>query len=213
MVIEDILSLIAKYYPVGLKHYGRNEYPGYKTWAGIVEKKINDLIAYPPGPCEHLVADLKASYPFKEVHDRSYYQYPSYTIHCLIDVMENDHVKHTRSLCIDISLLGQYYSYFIEDELTYKSKDEHLGRDYLPSSYILSRHYVTDEKLVGILQKVEPLMDKHFKEWQFINHTILFTISVEAIPYHELSFERSASAYDLLLSNRYMQWPFVKVSG
>ncbi|MCF6405186.1 hypothetical protein L3C95_19945 [Chitinophaga filiformis] len=200
----EIMQTIYAYYPVGLQPYA-DMYTGTAEWSRILGEKTDRIINGENVAWSQFIEGLKTKYGANVVEDLSYRQFPSYTAHVQLfsEATQQETCLIERNLVINVSLLGKYFTAFMEDRYIYKDY-QNAGRNVHVAFYVLynqqGRPDFKDD-VSGIQQLLSPIFPDH----KFVSHKTLFDIEVKDVVPYGIPVVKSSSCciYHLLMSDFY----------
>lgn len=196
---------IYKFYPIGCSSADESSYHGYLEWNKIVTDKITAVGENSNTSWQQFISSLKDEFGEAVVHDASYLQFPCYRTEISIAQHETEGIHKVRSLCVDLSLLGPFYTCYFQDfyrmhEYTRVNKGRPVVEIALFSTSILN-----DDEL-KIRRRATEQLETFFPEFKFYSHYDLLNskIHADSHPYHDpMSRKRTYSVYDFLMSPVY----------
>lgn len=198
--VYQIMQTVQAYYPLGFGAYA-DSYVGKQRWIAILKEKTQRLMDEENTPWKQFVTALVSQFDPGSVTDMAYHQFPSYTVQVeLAGGVESQ--GHKRYLIADVSLLGNFYTAFIDDRYLYGGYENFVGKIHFQFSVL---YHKTGKDGTKEVQAICNLLAKFFPDHSFVQHKILFDMMVDGQTPYDLPVVRpqSYSVYDLLMSNVY----------
>ncbi|RFM28885.1 hypothetical protein [Deminuibacter soli] len=207
-IVILLLEKIHNFYPIGAPHYANN-YPGYERISDLTAKKIKEQIEHIEGAWEHLFAEVNNLHRSYELIDRAYYQFPCYILNLTLSSLNQNGVTTTTTLVLNISLLVDYFTIYIEDDHIY-TKYNSPSRPH--HTFFLFNKSTDSLQIKQIISDVHDIVIRHFPNHTFVPHNILFNYQVTGgIPFKEEydADRKSYSIYEYLFLPNPYHYPFV----
>ncbi|RFM29106.1 hypothetical protein DXN05_10150 [Deminuibacter soli] len=168
----------------------------------IVTEKIDVTLADDNSAVNRFLKTLQTAFGDELVNDRSFHQFPNYSATVKLSSKHQEGLELSTSIVVDISLLCEYFTIYIEDEyrLSYQPAN---GTEKYKTMYSVERFdtgFAEDEKLA--IDKVNAAVAAIWPEKQMINYFALKTTMVEGgKPFKmEWSTETKHSLYEFMFS-------------
>lgn len=177
----ELLGLVSKYYPVGLPLSG-SSYDGTKLLHKAIGDKIKELSDNGRvEPWSELIDKLFSHFEKENVRDMAYLQYPTLAVSIILK-NEQDELFRTRSIELNISLLGPYYTIFLQEQIQANWINKHGS---FPGTGIW-RGDAASNKESEHFGFIRELVKRHYAEHKLVNHQFLFETKIfGAIPHGE----------------------------
>ncbi len=199
--VITLLKVIHEFYPVGIPTM-KMAYPGYSNYNRILTEKINSIMDNRATPWVNVVENLKAKFG-TAVTDMNYLQFPCHLMKIELETESNGPYDFKRFMVVNISLLCDFYTIFIEDFFRYASYTNQIAK---PSTSILFSSKTGEEKYFdGLINNVKEKVSLAFPTHERISHKPLFSYKVRgANPYtEEESDNEMFCLYQLLFDGFY----------
>lgn len=194
---EELLKAIYNFYPVGCD-WMRDYYSGFGKLKELIKNKIK-LIENKNTPSTTIEHQLIEVFPNDKVINCDYFMFPNYLFKIVLQThnIQSD-FKAEESIIINISLLCDYYTIFLENQYSKYDRNHLL--------YILQENKFENTILIKkeIKHKIDAIITNVFPEKKFINHFILKSLKIEKcfpLNFHPEDYgneQVSFSAYELL---------------
>lgn len=137
--------------------------------------------------------------------DCSSWQFPSYSLRLELAKKAENEIEKIQTLCLDISLLTEAHTIFLEDRIKIKGLIRDVRKGNSSIFYVLSTQMAGNkifDEYVALLKEIIP---DYFPRHKFFDHFSLFNLEISScIPYHENHMPGSQySIYDFLFSSAY----------
>lgn len=140
------------------------EYSGFQFYLTTLEEKINYIIEKKTTQWDLLIQLIKNKQAY-EVFDFGYIQFPSYTAHLLLNAHEENGARIEKRLIINISLLVNSFTLFIEESIT------PVGSFSQRAILKYETNSVQDKEL---LEKLKEEIKSFFEDYFYVSHKELF---------------------------------------
>jgi hypothetical protein len=211
--IYNLLEKVHEFYPVGMKML--SGYPGEKRIMDIIEKKITAIINEEQNPGSALFNSFKSSAADYLSFDYSSRQFPSYTMGFRYEEEISGDLNRITQIVFTISLLCDYYTYFIHDFYRISGQTSlSQRRNVYPIDSVSVESHISFEKIEPIIKRVILDIEKYFPQHTYVNHLQLFSSKVdEAVPYGQTASYTPSSPYSIyhfLFDGSFAEKPFVR---
>lgn len=170
----DILKVIQNYYPVGLP-YTNKDYPGYAELEQLLEDKANRLISGQyPEPWTTICRYLQERYPDDHVYNHPGIGDPSYMLMVPVRETVDTFIKRRISISACLSLLGPYYTVYLQDDILY---EPNLGK--------LAVHFIRPDltpEESEMIDTIKAQISLHYPAYKFFEYQRLQRKVSGAIP-------------------------------
>src|SRR5215831_3568786 len=154
----ELLNRVHQYYPIGMPHIHK-WYPGIKMLKQINADAVDKAMKEIRTPWDDLVGEVK---PFIDPNKYHFIgptpQFPSYFIEMELEKSTDTELEKARYLIFTISLLCDYYTYFIKDDFHFKEYKENSYRTLIkPRFSIVSKENTKNnrnQELMRLLEEV-----------------------------------------------------------
>jgi hypothetical protein len=190
-IILELLSVIHRYYPIGMPSYWE-EYAGIKQITAIVHKKIIAIQENSQTPWKLLMDELTATCGRYHLSNYDFLQFPAYHAKLNLEVKVSNQVAIRKSLIINVSMLTNVYTVFVLDEI------EKETRSYPNSAAlnIVCYDAETSLEVKTMIDNIRTTLEKYFTGYRFVSHNILMKQVIHAgITYG--SFEENKNGHSL----------------
>lgn len=130
-------------------------------------------------------------------------QFPSFSYEILINEERTGEMTHRTSICIDVSLLCNYFTCLVEDKIIYDAPEPHLSTLKRKPIIALSRQVVHTDALVNKLADIGALVTKHFIRHEEVHHWGPFMQEFAITPHGFVPSLHPSNTYSLLFTTRY----------
>lgn len=161
-----------------------------------------------------LFNSLKSSAADYEVLDYSSRQFPCYTMSILYEEEISGDMNRRTEVVFTISLLCDYYTYFVHDFYRISSQTAlSQRRKIYPINSVSLGNHLSFDKIKPIIESVTVDIKKCFPQHNYINHLQLFNSKVaEAVPYGQVADytpTQPYSMYHFLFDGYFAENPFI----
>ncbi len=174
-MVQFLLKAIHSFYPVGINSL-MGKYEGFSVFRRILDRKINEIAEGHTSSWTMLKDEIKCIFPHQSIIEQSYNQFPSYQLYIRIFERDEKGIRFERRLCLNISLLCQYYTLFFETIVSIKSHND--SEHSVATSRIFS-FFDLEESKKNDIDEIKLLIEKNYKDYQFVHHKILFSYFIE----------------------------------
>ncbi|NII26228.1 hypothetical protein HB364_14130 [Pseudoflavitalea sp. X16] len=195
-----IEEIVAEFYPVVAGNVQTNE-KGYERWKELVTNKIKGLMEQ-KFPYGKLVERLAALDGIRNFVGEDAEQFPGYSISFELDSRYEDSFSRVRTLWINISMLTDIVTFFVEDQLYSKEIAKAMGEKAIPPARYLYNHAAAEGSMVILLGKVKEILQEELPIHEIIPHILFFEKRFSTELYHN-PVKAYPTAFDLLFSYRY----------
>jgi hypothetical protein len=198
--ILDLLTIIHRYYPIGMPSYCE-EYAGIKQITAIVHKKIIEIQENIQTPWKLLMDELTTTYGRYHLSNYDFLQFRAYRAELNLEVKVSNQVAIRKSLIINVSMLTNVYTFFVLDEI------EKETRSYPNSAALNIVCYDAETSLEGktMIDNIRTTLEKYFTGYHFVGHNILMKQVIHAgITYGGFEENKNGhSLYQLLFDGNF----------
>lgn len=195
-----IEEIVAEFYPVSVGNLQPNAI-GFERWKELVTNKINGLMEQ-KFPYRKLAERVSALDGVTYFHGDGAEQFPAYSMEFELEGTYKEAYSRVRTLWINISLLADIVTFFVEDVLHSKEIATAMGEKTIPPARYLYNHAATEGSMVILLEKVTAILQEELPGHKIIPHIIFFEKRMFAELYHHPG-KPYPTAFDLLFSYRY----------
>jgi hypothetical protein len=211
-IIYNLLEKIHEFYPVGMKSL--IGYPGENRINEIIEKKINSMITGEQTMISTLLESIKLSAGDYEIMDYSSGQFPSYSIGVFYEEDNSGDLNRRTLLMFTISLLCNYYTYYIHDYFRVSGQTAiSQRRKVYPIDSVSLENHLSFVYMKPIIERISTDIQRVFPDYRYVNHFQLFNNYITgAVPFGktvEDSTTSSHSIYHFLFDSFFSEKPFV----
>lgn len=204
LFIEESQSIIEKYYHNGEYLQKDGGVPAYKQGlTKIIEQKITSVQDGTNVQGVKLLEVLMSHFGEQAVTHMYFWQFPSFSLNISIGETAGDKWLQQTSIWIDISLLCNYFTCFVEDKFIYAGPDSHLSSLSKNPVYVLSQQVIQTGDLPGKISKALDCVKEVFTGYQHVGHWGLFYQEFSIPPYGIEQSLHPGNAFSLLFSPRY----------
>lgn len=187
---QNILSFLLKgahaHYAIGSPGLDI-DYPGHQKLKTILENKINALINKDQTPWSDLVNAIAPDFSENQIYDLAPRQFPSYLLEIVLSSRTIDGIELVSKLVLNVSLLCDCYTIFIEDRYLFKKYlHSKLVATYVVPRYAVVSHMDHDayEQYADQINVLKRGVSTFFPHHRFVEHYILFNHTIQGgVPY------------------------------
>lgn len=181
-IILQLLESIHGYYPAGLP--GLNKVSGqYQKYKSVLDQSVTDLESNSKDDIwQKLIDEVENTLDSVKVIKNTFIGFPHRSFYIPFGEMKSDSTIEKKSLILDLSLLTNHYTIYIESSITF-NKYKEINNKPLRNRILFGQKNSSSLEL-DLFEKLIETIPMFYPEYKFVPHQIVMSNRIEgAVPY------------------------------